>query len=98
MELNLDTLKSHGILSELTAKLEARPENTKETKKIISDLKGVNLHLLRLQEWYDYKDEKLTKTELENDRNDMILTSYQRKIRVLEKELNEIKTVLYDSI
>ena len=98
MNIEGNTLYSYGVLGEIIAKLEARPTKDDKAKKMLSDLRNVRIHIMYLQNTLEMCQHKLQKLELEDCRRDAAITSYQRKLRVQEKELNEIKEVLYDSI
>jgi len=93
-----NTLYSYGVLGTLIAKLDARPDKTEASRKTLAELRNVRIHLMSLQNTLEMREHKLNNLELEDARRDAAITSYQRKIRILEKELKEIKDVLYDSI
>ena len=98
MNIEGNTLYSYGILGTIIAKLDARENKDDLTKNTLRDLRNVRIHLMYLQNNLEMCQYRLNKAELENDKNDMILTSYQRRLKSMEKELKEIKNVLYDSI
>ena len=98
MSLEGNTLYSYGVLGSLIAKLDARANKDEVTKKTLAELRNVRIHLMTLQNTLEMKEHKLHKLEIEDARRDAALTSTLRKNRLLEKELNEIKEVLYDSI
>lgn len=98
MSLELNTLEGYGILSDLIAKLNARPNKDENTKKTLQDLRNVRITLMSLQNTLEMREHKLNKLELEDAKREAVVTSTLRKNRILEKELKDIKEVLYDSI
>jgi nitrate reductase beta subunit len=98
MNIEGNTLYSYGVLGTIIAKLDARQDKSESVKKTLNDLRNVRIHIMYLQNTLEMCQHKLQKMELEDCRRDAAITSYQRKLRVQEKELNEIKEVLYDSI
>ena len=98
MSFELNTLNAYAVLGELIAKLDARSNKTEANKKTLRGLRDVRIHLMSMQNTLEMREYKLSKLELEDARRDAAITTLQRKVRILEKELSDIKEVLYDSI